>query len=466
MNTRFAMLRHLLIIGTALACATASAQPTPTLDQFGWHQPIETANGEAIHRFALGADAYAGAARADLGDLRIFNAAGEVVPYALVRREAQSETLTRATTLRYFPLHARAQSGVSGQVDIDVRRNANGSLVAVRMKPEQAAAAKLSGYVIDASAVDAPIAALEVAWASQADGLATAVDVEASDDLQTWRGVVQDAQLVELRMGDQQLLRNRVELDGVRAKYLRLSWTDDRTAPVLQKVVAHTQTTQARSTPTQWTAPIAARAGAEPGEYLFEAPGVPVQALRIALPQTNTVAPMRLYRRDDAKTPWIEVANTVAFRIQRNAQEVTAPDLAIARSGAREWRIVVDQRGGGLGSGMPQIQLAWVPHQAVFVARGAGPYTLAFGNRNIAPAPFDIATLVPGYRDEQFASLPLARLGTATRTAAAAAAPTVAKPTSFNARTAGLWAVLVIGVLALGFMAWRLMRQVEPGGRS
>jgi len=458
--------RSFVQLGLAATCcavvAVAAAQPAPTPQQFAWHQSIETTSGEAIQRFALSAETYAGAARPDLGDLRIFNAAGEVLPYALVRREAQAETLTQATPLRYFPVYRHAQ-GESGQVDVDIQRNANGSLIAVRTKPDRAATTTLDGYVIDASAVTTPIAALDLQWTAPPDGLALTVDVEASDDLQSWRTAVRGAQLVELRMGDQQLLRNRIELDGVQAKYLRLSWTGEQTL-ALHKLIAQTQTLQARATAPQWTAPITARAGEHPGEYLFDAPGVPVQALRLSLPQLNTVAPVQLYQRSAQTAPWSLVANTVAFRIQRNGHEVTAPELNITRSNAHEWKLVVDQRGGGLGQGMPQVALAWVAHQAVFVARGNGPYTLAYGNRNIAPAPFDIATLVPGYRDDQFATLPLATLGAATRTALPVPAATApeAKPNAFNARTAGLWSVLVLGVLGLGFMAWRLMRQLGP----
>ncbi len=447
--------------GAALLAGAVQAQPAVTPDQFAWHQPIETTSAEAIQRFALGADTYAGTARADLGDLRIFNAAGEVVPYALVRREAQSETLTRSTALRFFPVYAH-DGGTSENVEIDVKRHANGSLVAVRTTPEKAAVTRLAGYVIDTSGLQAPIAALDLQWPPPADGLALAVDVDTSDDLQHWVPAVQGAQLVELRMGDQQLLRNRIELDGVQARYLRLRWSGGA-AFTLSKLVAQTQTTQTRGAAVQWTAPIGARAGEAPGEYLFDAPGVPVQALRLTLPQQNTVAPLQVFRRDDPKSPWTLVASTVAFRLQRDGRELVSPELLLARSSAREWKLVVDQRGGGLGQGRPEVALAWVAHQAVFVARGNGPYTLAYGNRAVAPAPFDLATLVPGYRDEQFANLPVARLGAPLRTSTPLPAkPTALKAPAVNARTAALWAVLIMGVLGLGYMAWRLLRQIGP----
>ena len=104
--------RSFVQLGLAATCcavvAVAAAQPAPTPQQFAWHQSIETTSGEAIQRFALSAETYAGAARPDLGDLRIFNAAGEVLPYALVRREAQAETLTQARQLGTLSLALRS----------------------------------------------------------------------------------------------------------------------------------------------------------------------------------------------------------------------------------------------------------------------------------------------------------------------------------------------------------------------
>ena len=48
--------------------------------------------------------------------------------------------------------------------------------------------------------------------------------------------------------------------------------------------------------------------------------GTMVQALRLTLPQQNTVAPLQVFRRDDPKSPWTLVASTVAFRLQRDGR--------------------------------------------------------------------------------------------------------------------------------------------------
>jgi hypothetical protein len=131
----------------------------------------------------------------------------------------------------------------------------------------------------------------------------------------------------------------------------------------------------------------------------------------------------------------------------------------VARGRERFWRILVNQQGGGIGSELLGVELGWVAQQAVFVARGSSPFSLAYGSRAVPPADFDIATLVPGYKPEQFKDLPQAQLGPASKNPAVAA-----ESQDINWRTTGLWAILILGVAILAVMAWRLMRQMgkEP----
>ena len=69
-----------LILALALA-ARAGAQER--LEDFGYAVPIEFAPGDALYVLRLPEAVYRHAVRVDLGDLRVFNGAGEPVPYAL-----------------------------------------------------------------------------------------------------------------------------------------------------------------------------------------------------------------------------------------------------------------------------------------------------------------------------------------------------------------------------------------------
>lgn len=444
-----------LILTAGLVPALVGAQAAKPVSekQFQWNQPVLIQGGEAIYRFDLPEPAYTGMLRKDLGDLRIFNGSGEPVPFALLRYQAPPVVDTRAIALPHFPLHGLARDG-SERLELDVRRQSDGSLIALSLasgKPQQPT--RLSGYVLDASGVKQAMAGLLLDWQVPAEGTVASVAVDASDDLQTWRSITPRAQLVDLSLGDTRLTHKRIALNGLNAKYLRLRWSTDQEPLALERISAEIVERNAPPETLHWSRP-AVRAGSQPGEYLFESAGLPVQALRFSLPQPNTVAPLRLFRRDSDKETWNELANTVAFRLSRKGREAISPDIAVARDRERYWRVLVNQRGGGMGSALPGVELGWVAQQAVFVARGPAPFTLAYGSRSVFPADFDIATLVPGYKPEQFKDLPQAQLGQATKNAVAA------ESLDINWRTLGLWAILILGVAMLAAMAWRLVRQL------
>lgn len=103
----------------------------------------------------------------------------------------------------------------------------------------------------------------------------------------------------------------------------------------------------------------------------------------------------------------------------------------------------------------PQLEVSRPGRQIVFVARGEGPFTLAFGDLQLGPAALPIDALLPGYEKGAQAALPLARAGAVKR-----GPPPTRWERLLEAppRRLALWAILVGGVLALGFMAWRLAK--------
>ncbi len=148
---------------------------------------------------------------------------------------------------------------------------------------------------------------------------------------------------------------------------------------------------------------------------------------------------------------------------------MVSPDLQVSVVSERWLMIRVDQRGGGLGSGMPALNAGWVPHQLVFAARGAPPFTLAYGNRGAQGGALPIESLIPGYRDDAGANVPSAKTGQQQVVNVRSAQSQPQKKLGGDARLEeqidwkrwSLWGVLGIGVLVLGAMAWRLVKQLS-----
>ena len=447
-----------------LGLAASAAEPV-TLDQFAWQQGIELdAADQAVYRFELPANVYAHS-RQSLGDLRIFNAAGEVVPHALLTYEAPAENDIAQLPLTFFPL--RRDVGGKESLSVSVRRDKDGTLLATTVQttpapgtPDAPDAAR-AGYVVDAGLAKRSRRALLLDWQEQAAGTTLAVQIEGSNDLQAWHRIGAATQLVDLRSGSQRLLQNRIELGGDTHRYYRLHWPEGQNGITLTGVSLETSTVAAPPDRTQWTPVESLRAGTEPGEFLFDTQGLPLRLLRIGLPVANTVVPVSIQYRINDRAAWSIAATSIAYRMTRNGAEVVSPPIDVYGPTPRHWRLVFDQSGGGIGNGMPTIDLGWTPQQGLFVARGNGPFVLAYGSNAVHGTTLTAASLIPGYRPEQYPALASARFAEAP--AQRSIEPTAPDSPRAPWRTYVLWSVLVAGVLLLGVMVWRLLGQLgEP----
>src|SRR5690349_21227002 len=101
------MKKQMFICIFALATAGLAAGAERPAD-FAYGIPLEADGKDALYEVTLPAAVYRGVTRADLGDLRVFNGASEVVPYAL-RPHRMTDTETAApVALTLFPLKAEA----------------------------------------------------------------------------------------------------------------------------------------------------------------------------------------------------------------------------------------------------------------------------------------------------------------------------------------------------------------------
>jgi hypothetical protein len=439
-----------LCVGLAL-CANAAERP----EDFAYGITLDPATAGPLRRVELPPPVYVGVTRADLGDVRVFNAQGEVVPHAWMPRPAPATSPEPGTALPHFPLRS-AVGAAPEAIDIKVQRAASGAITRVEAtRGTRAAALVLTGYLIDASGFKARIASLELAFREPASGFSGTVRVEGSDDLRQWSTLAVGAPVVALQLGGERLERKLVELAPTRTKYLRLTWPAGQPALELTAVRARPADVvvePARARRTVAGTPMADR----DGEFVFDLEGqFPVDRLQVELPQDNTVVYAQFLSRRDPQADWRPAASGVVYRLRQDSQAVTSPALAIGVNRDRYWLLRVDQKGGGVGRGVVRITAGWVPHTLVFVARGNGPFQLAYGNARAQPSAYPIESLVPGFRTDAELEADVATAG-AQRTVAGTAA---LRP-QHDYRTWSLWAALISGVALLAWMAWRLGKQV------
>ncbi|MFM0625341.1 DUF3999 domain-containing protein [Paraburkholderia xenovorans] len=442
--------------------ATWASAPAVAADAFAQHFALQLDEGAAYYSLTLPAAVYAASQRHDLGDVRVFNGTGEPVPYSLDAPREPARTPPTLRPVRWFPLPPAA-AGSSG-APLGVTIAADGSLRATSAPPSRA---QHDTDLIDLGRASRTSRVSALLVHLRDDNYQGRVTVEASDDLRHWQPAG-DAQLLKVSYNGSTLSQDRIELNGMRARYLRLRWLDG--APYVESLDMEIQALAAdaaQRVERTWREGIVAHAGPKPGEYFFSTGGpYPIDRLRLNLPQPNTVAPAVVYSRAGLDTPWREVAGATLFRLHNGDVEQSNPALELTPDTDRQWRVVVDPRNGGLGGGTLTIAAGWRPATLTFVARGTAPFTLAVGSATTVSSAVTRDDLLMGASAVPAA----ARLGDALSQEQAARAQSAKDPDAM--RRYLLWAALLLAVGSLAAIAWRLARGahaqagVTPGGAT
>jgi hypothetical protein len=222
--------------------------------------------------------------------------------------------------------------------------------------------------------------------------------------------------------------------------------------------------------PRQWREAAGSADGAHPGDYLFDIGGnFPVDRVTLVLPDANTVVPAQVYAaavdgqdRAGAQDAFFFVGSTVFYRLREEGSETVNPPLAIGLAPRRRFKVHVDAQAVVLGAKPPTLSVGWRPRSIVFVARGSGPFTLAYGSPQATPVALPIPTLVPGF-DRRTSP---ATFGVAAPGEALAPPALQALRTPIDVKRWLLWATLALATLVLAWMAIRLLRQTSAAARS
>ncbi|QJI34494.1 DUF3999 domain-containing protein [Pseudomonas sp. ADAK13] len=435
-------------------CTTCSALAQETPADFTTRVPLTVSGEGPWYRLELPLAVQLSARQADLSDVRVFNAAGEPQAYALARQSAQSTESRSLSNVKWFPLYAAADSA-EAVPSVRVQSTSTGTLVQVQ-PPSQLEAGEevLRGWLLDASGIKAPLQQLILDWTSERDGFQR-FSIEASDDLQHWRSWG-EGQVARLSFADERVEQHEVSLPGQSARYLRLLWKG-QAAPALTSAQLESVSAHSLPLPLVWSQPLSGTR-LKAGEYSWQLPNaLNVERLRIDLSQPNSLAPVTLSGRRESSQAWQPLSSGLLYRLTQNGQDVLQNELQLPGHAVAQLKLDVDERGGGLGVEAPTLSFAVRATQLVFLARGEPPFILALGNPSVKGANLPLSTLIPDYSVERLAGLGQAKAaGAVVVTSPAVAAPIDAGP---NWKKLGLWAVLLLGVAALGAMAYSLLRK-------
>jgi len=433
-----------LAIGASLAVAADRDGASP--NDFAYRMQVSGTADSAAYRVALPLALYQKIVHADLSDLRVFNGSGEQVPFA-VERPPSGTVSNAAAALSLFPLQDDSSATLDAvRITIESGRGA----INVQTGGQTPPTGRINTYLVDGRSLDVPVAALRLEWPQDAADFAGRVRVEASDSLGDWRSVVGAAPVANLHSGAGRLVEQRVEFSPTKAKYWRLSWAGSAAPFILTSVLAEPakQNVDARHTSRNVSAVPSKKA---PGELEYDLGArLPVDRVNLELPDINTVVEVELLSRAHATDAWHRVRRCGFYRLKSDGEELRNGPVPVALNTDRHWLLRTNPKSGGLGSVAPHLVVEWVPHEVVFVARGAGPFYVAYGSATADSAAVSLAVLP---KNVSIASASLSE-----PESAGGDVRLKPPPEPYAWKAALLWVILIAGAALLAWMAFRLSK--------
>lgn len=445
------MKRFAWIISFLVAPAIAGVTP----DDFDVRLPIEAPSQASLLRIKLPEDIYQATRGSDLADLRIFNAAGEAVPMARMPHAAK-----RHEQRIDLPLQPLPEDDVVDAGKLILSQDYSGANVRVEINGRQRKPADkfAPGYLLEVKGFDLPVDELIMRWPG-ALAFEAAVQIRVSDDLINWRTLVNRIPVLTVGVGEARIRQDRVRLPAVKTCYMRIDWVGTVPDVTLDRVtLIHHARSQALEH--RW---LTLEGKVKGDSIIYAAPGLfPVERVRLAPVGDADVLPATLYSRRTVSARWRRSVRTLGYRLRQDGGFADGRPDVVARTRDPLWRVDLDK--GARSSSAPRLQLGWMPEEVVFVARGAGPFTLAVGNPSATPVWLAPDQVVPGFETDKAATVIPAQV----LSGGAPVNPVVRNSAPWqNGANWLLWGVLVFGVVVLGVMArglWRDLRINAAGG--
>lgn len=452
------------LIFLAIVAHTASAQ-APTLDDFALGFSVRDEKRGGVWELNLPEAVYRKAVRTDLGDIRVFNNAGEIVPHVLRHPGSKRGQVPQPLPVPFYPLITRNEQERQRQ-STRITTDEEGTLIdTVRTAASSGGPGSTSAYVLDTSELENPPVSLELTWKSPRDlDFVASVDVVAGDDLSRWSTLAQSATLAHLRSDGKLLIHNKIDLPPLKARYLRISWPETLSEIVLTDVTANFRAL-AKPPPVHWLE-LSGRRNVEDEDVIeFDSQGHwPADRARLNFPSSNSAARVRISSASERDGEWRTRHSGLSYSIVREGKSLTSEPVSFTLTSDRYWQVRSLNRDHPWGSELPTLSLGWIPHVLTFVAEGDPPYTVAFGNVAAAATESPVSTLLEGIDSDQARGLIVAvtpsaifELGGESR---------LRHPEEpFPIKTLLLWVVLLGGVVMLAWIVRSLYRQMSPRSR-
>lgn len=446
--------------------ASAPAAEELTSRDFAYGYMLKVRQQGAVYSLPLPNEVYRKVRRADLGDIRIFNSAGETVPHVIRQLESADEKARLTVEVPFFPLLENG-SGGTDNISLSVRRDADGTIIDIdssRVGSEDNT--QPTGYLLDLGEQRTEIENLEIFWHADTEHASSSVMVHQSSDLQRWQPLVYKTTLVDLEYEGNRVEQRKIRLPRRPERYLKISWLPPSPALRFSRVTAVSRPLVSRQN-MQWVSLYngeSVQVNGYTGIDFSSNYRLPVRSVRLQFPEENSIISASVQSRVDTDDTWRERCSGVFYLLSMNGQRLQSEPCSFGTTTDRLWRLVVLDDGAGLAGGNRKVMLdlGWQSDELLFLARGTAPYLLAYGsgkleNRELSQRSDMILTALQ--QQQGGAIVQLATLGKHLELGGESILRPPPPPKPW--KTWLLWGVLVAGVAVMGLMAFSLFRELR-----
>ncbi len=482
------MKKFLLIVSLTsmlLMLIPAMLLAAPDPDMFAYGMNLDAGQGNAFYEFELPIEVYKAVTSKDLHDIRVFNSQGAVAPHVIYTPENRThEKATISAELPFFPITSTINS-TNDEIIVHIEKDEQGTIVDVktgshydRSNDDQTLAdQKIVSYLIDSGKLkDKPISALELEWSDEQADFMGNIYIEESNDLNRWQRIA-TATIARLGYGNYRIDRKKIPMHRTGKAYLRISWPKEQDTFTLTKVVAFANKTYTINKPDyRWTKAVVSPLSGEPGHYTIDMGGfLPADKIKIRLKDRNSMAGIKLYsglfpkkntpkknkliKNTPQKNRPAEQWRGLLYNLDYHETALYNSTINIRETGSRYWMLTVDES-ETMPANPPDIEFGWQPHRLTFLARGNGPFLLAYGSAEAPRPDFKVDPLLNKYRQGSEKIKP-GRVTLGPQYLLAGTDRLLPAPASLPWKKYILWACLFAGVLAIAWMSVTLYRQLQ-----
>ncbi len=431
----------------------------PQPSDYAWGFPIEISGSASIYSLELPLEVNQSVTDAALRDVGVFNGDGRPVSRLIEQASDDGKQQEHVSPLPALPLLESADRRTDPN-RLTLQRQGDSTQFTFDLEELLAPGdnERLVAYIVDTRQREEPVSAIDLVWGQVSPGFMGRVNIDGGNDLQEWRNTG-SAVVAYLREDQASIEQRRIVLRRGDFDFLRIRWEGLPENWHLSQVMG-VYLEGAAGVNRKFVTLESSETDKEDGGRIFSLGGAPlVDQLRVVLPEPNTVISGHVMYFSERLDRWLEAGHGSWHHIIRNDNAVMSASINIDRTRTSRFKIIVTS---GPADVDVQLEVGWRPDKLLFLAQGPPPYTLAAGNADDARREFPQQRI---YGARSLAELAARNGGVAEVSLGEryelGGPERLVTSLQINWQTVLLWLGLVLGVVFVGFMAMKTIRELK-----